>query len=90
MFKIVTFKSNIITCQEKLFTKRKSDIVFPSGLNSFWLDNKQKSLLDKPRLLYIGRAKVEKGIFALLKIFDEIESDIQLSIVGRTEGVRIK
>ena len=86
MFKIVTFKSNIITCQGKLFTKRKSDIVFPSELNSFWLDNKQKSLLDKPRLLYVGRAKVEKGIFDLLKIFNEIKNDIQLSIVGRVEG----
>lgn len=88
MFKIVTFKSNIISCQEKLFTKRKSDIVFPSELNSFWLDNKQKSLLDKPRLLYVGRVKVEKGIFALLKIIDEMEIDTQLSIVGRTESIR--
>ena len=87
MFKIVTFKSNVITCQEKLFTKRKSNIVFPSELNSFWFDNKQKSLLDKPRLLYVGRVKVEKGIFDLLKIFNEIEIDTQLSIVGRAESV---
>jgi len=90
MFKIVTFKSNIITCQEKLFRKRKNDIVFPSGLNSFWLDNRKKSLLDRPRLLYVGRTKIEKGVFSLLKIFDEIESDIQLSLVGRKEDVRSK
>ena len=88
MFKIVTFKSIIITCQERLFTKRKSNIVFPSGLNSFWLDNIQKPLLDKPRLLYVGRIKVEKGIFSLLKIFDKIEIDAQLSIVGRAESVQ--
>ena len=85
MFKIVTFKSNIIICQKRLFTKRKSNIVFPSELNSFWLDKKQKPLLDKPRLVYVGRTKVEKGIFSLLKIFDEIEIDAQLSIVGRAE-----
>ena len=72
----------------RLFTKRKSNIVFPSELNSFWLDNKQKSLLDKPRLLYVGRVKVEKGIFDLLKIFNEIEINTQLSIVGRAESVR--
>ena len=71
-----------------LFTKRKSNIVFPSGLNSFWLDNIQKPLLDKPRLLYVGRIKVEKGIFSLLKIFDEAKVDAQLSIVGRTEGLK--
>ena len=89
MFRIVTFKSNIITCQKRLFTKRKSDAVFPSELNSFWLDNEQKPILDKPRLLYVGRIKVEKGIFSLLKIFDEIKIDSQLSIVGRTENIQL-
>ena len=86
MFKIVTFKSNIITCQERLFSKGKSDIVFPSELNSLWLENIQKPLLDKPRLLYIGRVKVEKGIFSLLKIFDEIAIDTHLSVVGKNEN----
>ena len=85
MFKTVTFKSNIISCQERLFTKRKSDIVFPSELNSLWLQNIQKPLLDKPRLLYVGRMKVEKGIFSLLKIFDEIAIDAYLSVVGKKE-----
>jgi len=85
MFKIVTFKSNIISCQKRLFTKRKSEIVFPSELNSLWLQNIQKSSLDKPKLLYIGRIKVEKGIFSLLKILREISKDIHLSIVGKKE-----
>ena len=88
MFKIVTFKSNIIVCQDRLFVKGKSNIVFPSELNTFWFDSKQKPQLDKPRLLYVGRVKVEKGVFSLLKIFDEIKIDAQLSIVGRIENVR--
>lgn len=86
MFKIVTFKSNIIKCQERLFTKRKSNIIFPSELNSEWLENLKKPPLDKPRLLYIGRIKIEKGIFSFLKIFDELNSDIFLSIVGKVES----
>ena len=86
MFKIVTFRTRIITCQKRLFTKEKSNIVFPSEINSFWMDNKQEPLLDKPRLLYVGRIKVEKGIFSLLKIFDQIKIDSELSIVGRTEN----
>ena len=86
MFKIVTFKSNIISCQERLFTKRKSDIVFPSELNSLWLENIKNPPLDKPRLLYVGRAKVEKGTFSLLKIFDKITIDCHLSIVGKIEN----
>ena len=88
MFKIVTFKSRIITCQERLFSKRKSHIVSPSVLNSFWLDNIQRPPLDKPKLLYVGRIKVEKGIFSLLKIFDEVKVDVQLSIVGRAESLK--
>ena len=88
MFKIVTFKSNVITCQERLFTKGKSEIIFPSELNSLWLENTQKPLLDKPRLLYVGRLKVEKGIFSLLKIFDEINLEVDLSIVGKKEKVK--
>jgi glycosyltransferase involved in cell wall biosynthesis len=88
MFRIVTSKSNIITCQKRLFTKRKSYVVFPSELNSFWLDNRQKPPLDKPRLLYVGRVKIEKGIFSLLKIFNEIEIDGHLSVVGRTEDLQ--
>ena len=81
MFKTVTFKSNIISCQERLFTKRKSEIVFPSELNSLWLKNIQEHPLDKPNLLYVGRLKVEKGIFSLFKIFEEISDDIHLSIL---------
>jgi len=82
MFKIVTFKSEIITCQERLFSKRKSHIVFPSELNSLWVKNTKKPLLDKPRILYVGRIKVEKGIFSLTNILDEIEMDFTFTIVG--------
>ena len=43
MFVVVTSKSKIISCQERLFTKRKAEIVFPSELNSLWLKNIQKA-----------------------------------------------
>ena len=89
MYRIVTFKSSIITCQKRLFTKRKHDIVFPSELSSAWFENRQDPLLDKPRLLYVGRVKIEKGIFSLLKIFNEMKLDSNLSIVGRKEKIQI-
>jgi len=90
MYKIATFRTNIITCQKRLFIKEKSNVVFPSEINSFWINNRQKSLLDKPRLLYVGRVKVEKGVFSLLQIFDQMEIDTELSIVGRAENVNSK
>jgi len=85
MFLVVTFKSNIISCQERLFTKRKSDIVFPSELDSLWFKNLKKPDLQKPKLLYVGRVKIEKGIFSLLKIFEQISKDINLSILGKQD-----
>jgi len=86
MFKIVTFRSNVISCQERLFNKDKSNIVFPSELNSTWFENTHKPLLDKPRLLYVGRVKVEKGIFSLLEIFKKININANLSVVGKSEN----
>ena len=35
--------------------------------------------------MYVGRLKVEKGIFSLIKIFDEIKDDVSLSIVSKKE-----
>jgi len=90
MFKVVTFRSNIISCQERLFSKKKSNIIFPSELDSLWLQDVKKPLLDKPRLLYVGRFKIEKGIFSLLKIFDEMNNDIFLSVVGKKENLHLE
>ena len=88
MYISVTFKSKIITCQKKLVKKENYDLVFPSELDINWLKNTTKPLLDKPRLLYVGRIKVEKGVFSLFKIFDEMTNDVELSIVGNTEDLK--
>ena len=88
MYTLVTFKSNVITCQKRLVKKKNYNLVFPSEIDINWLKNTTKSLLDKPRLLYAGRIKVEKGIFSLLKMFDEINVDAELSIVGNTKDLK--
>ena len=88
MYTFVMFKSNIITCQKRLVKKKNYDLVFPSGLDINWLKNTTKPLLDKARLLYVGRIKVEKGVFSLFKIFDEMTNDVELSIVGNTEDLK--
>jgi len=88
MYTFVTFKSNVITCQKRLVKKKNYNLVFPSEIDINWLKNNTKSLLDKPRLLYAGRIKVEKGIFSLLKMFDEMNVDAELSIVGNTKDLK--
>jgi len=84
MYTAVTFKSNIITCKKDL-VKKKSELVFPSELDDTWIKNTVKPFLKKPKLLYVGRARVEKGIFSLINIFDEIKKDFELSIVSKNE-----
>ena len=88
MYTLVTFKSNIVTCQKRLVKNKNYNLVFPSELDIKWLQNTTKPLLAKPRLLYVGRIKVEKGIFSLFKIFDEMINDVELSIVGNTEDLK--
>ena len=87
MYVVVTFKSNIIICQKGL-TKKKSTLISPSELDENWIKNTKKPLLNKPRLLYVGRIKVEKGIFSLIKIFDDIKIDAELSILGKTDELK--
>ena len=90
MYIFVTFKSNIITCQKRLVKNKNKpyDLVFPSELDINWIKNSTTAVLDKPRLLYAGRIKIEKGIFSLLKIFDAVTIDAELSIVGKTENLK--
>ena len=85
MFILATYKSNIITCQSRL-VKKRANLVFPSEIDSTWKANILPAVLDQPRLLYVGRIKIEKGIFSLIKLINEISEDINLSIVGRKEG----
>ena len=90
MYVVVTSKSKIITCQERLVKKKVNyDLVFPSELSNLWFQKNKEPLLDKPRLLYVGRIKVEKGIFSLLNILKELKLDIILSIAGKDEGKEI-
>lgn len=90
MFKISTYRANVITCQERLFAKEKSKIVYPSELTSLWMENIKKVSLDKVKLLYIGRIRIEKGIFSLLKILDTIQDDTEISIIGNINDISQK
>ena len=88
MYIFVTSKSHIISCQKRLVKKKISNLVSPSQLDDNWFVNKKKPLLDKPRLLYVGRIKVEKGIFSFFKILEEMTDTVELSIVGNTENMK--
>ena len=89
MFFFSTLKSKIIVCQKRI-SKKKSSLVFPSQLDAEWFEKIIQPPLSKPKLLYVGRIKVEKGIFSLVKILNEMDDDVELSILGKPVNEKIK
>ena len=88
MYIFVTFGSKIIVCQKRLAKNRESNLVFPSELDNNWLENTTKAEIDIPKLLYVGRIKVEKGIFSLIKIFNQITIEAELTILGKIKNIK--
>jgi glycosyltransferase involved in cell wall biosynthesis len=83
MFIITSLTSNLISCRDFILKGRKGSIVSPSQLDSEWFDNVSinEEKIDTIKLLYVGRIRVEKGIFSLLKLIKD-KSDFFLTIVG--------
>ncbi len=83
MFTITSKISNFISCRKYILREKNGKIVSPSRIDETWLSDNKKPRIDKLRLLYVGRIRVEKGIYSLLKILDKSKNkDIILSIVG--------
>jgi len=85
MFKIVSKIAFFISCRKYFLKDNKGSIVYPSEINKKWLTENNPSNLNNLKLLYVGRMKVEKGIFSLIKILKKNEKKIQTSLVGATK-----
>ena len=85
MFLIVTSISNLISCREYILKGKKGKIVYPSQLDSIWLRKPKNLEIKNFKLLYVGRIRVEKGIYFLADLIKN-KRDISLSIVGAEKG----
>jgi glycosyltransferase involved in cell wall biosynthesis len=85
MFSIVTSISNLISCREYILKGKKGKIIYPSQLDSIWLRKPKTLEIKNFKLLYVGRIRVEKGIFFLVNLIKN-KRDISLSIVGAEKG----
>ena len=85
MFSIVTSISNLISCREYILKGKKGKIVYPSQLDSIWLRKPKNLEIKNFKLLYVGRIRVEKGIFFLANLIKN-KRDIFLSVVGAEKG----
>ena len=85
MFTIASYKSDLISCRKHILKNKKGNIVNPSQLNNQWFDFKNKLKHKKINLLYVGRLRVEKGIFSLLQMLKN--SSLELTIVTSEKEV---
>ncbi len=83
MFKIVTNYLDILTVSRYLSgLKKKYTLIKPSEIEKKWFSKRKKADLKKPKLLYLGRYKKEKGVISLRNIFKSINFNSELNIVG--------
>jgi len=90
MFKYITKHSDkIISCHKKLYNKQ-CYIVHPSEINFNWNKRTKKNnyKLNRINLLYVGRFKIEKGIYSLLNIFSKLPKNIKLTLVGNGDLIK--
>ena len=87
MFSVISKTSHLIGCNKEVLRGKVGKIVYPSQLTDKWFSNTSTAELNKIKLLYIGRIRVEKGIYSLLKIIQDFKKDISLSIVGMEKEV---
>ncbi len=82
MFNLASRGSKLIACRSHLLNGKKGEVVSPSQLNEKWFDHRKPPNLKTIKFLYVGRIRIEKGIFSLLKILKEIKLDFSFTIIN--------
>ena len=78
--------SNLIVVNDLISKKKKFHLVNPSQIDQQWFQNTKIPKRDKIKLLYVGRIKVEKGVYSLIDILKKIkynEKDLSLTLIGK-------
>ena len=70
-------------CFNSFLSTKKFFLVNPSELDEYWFKNRKNIFYDKKiKLLYVGRIRIEKGIFNFLNLFKKLDNRFQLTIIG--------
>ena len=89
MFSFISLISNLISCRNYILRGRKGKVVYPSQLDSVWTKKTKNPDVTNFKLLYVGRIRVEKGIFSLVNLIRN-KRDISLTIVGAEKNTSYK
>ena len=89
MFSNVSLISNLISCRNYILKGKRGKVVYPSQLDSVWFKKPKNQEINKFKLLYVGRIRVEKGIFSLASLIKN-KRHISLTIVGAEKNTSYK
>ena len=89
MFSFISLISNLISCRNYILKGKKGKVIYPSQLDSVWFKKPKIQEVKSFQLLYIGRIRVEKGIFSLASLIKN-KRDISLTIVGAEKKTSYK
>jgi len=80
MFYFLCKFCNLISCEKSLLRNNKGEIVYPSEIDERWFSNRLTPNLIKPKVLYVGRIRIEKGIFSLADIISTSKEKIDFTV----------
>ena len=89
MFSLTSIISNLISCRNYILRGRKGKVIYPSQLDSIWIRKPKIQDVKSFKLLYVGRIRVEKGIFSLANLIKN-KRNISLTIVGAEKNTSYK
>ncbi len=89
MFSLTSLVSNLISCRNYILKGKKGKVIYPSQLDSVWFKKPKIQEVKNFQLLYVGRIRVEKGIFSLASLIKN-KRDISLTIVGAEKNTSYK
>jgi len=89
MFSFISLISNLISCRKYILREKKGQVIYPSQLDSVWFKKPKIQEIKSFKLLYVGRIRVEKGIFSLATLIKN-KRDISLTIVGAEKNTSYK
>ena len=88
IFSLGIIKAKLIACRKHLLRNNEGIVVNPSQLNKKWFKDIKQVNSSTTKLLYVGRVRVEKGIFSLLNILRD--TNYFLTIVTSEKNIEIK
>jgi len=80
MFYFLCKFCSLISCEKSLLRSNRGKIVYPSEIDDKWFANRVTPNLIKPKILYVGRIRIEKGIFSLVNIISAFKDKIDFTV----------